>query len=173
MQPHSSRRIYEGRVLNLRVDEIDKPAGGRRLIEIVEHNGGAVIIALPSPSEIVLVRQYRYAAGADLWELPAGMIDPGETPDTAAARELHEETGYTAGRIRYLWSAYSTPGFCQELLHFYVAQDLTPGDQKQDEVEQIEVRTWKLEEAWNLVQADQLRDAKTQIGLAWALQQRR
>jgi ADP-ribose pyrophosphatase len=173
MQPHSTRRIYEGRVINLRVDEIDKPSGGRRLIEIVEHNGGAVIIALPSPNEIVLVRQYRYAAGSDLWELPAGMIDPGETPGVAAARELHEETGYTAGRIRYLWAAYSTPGFCQELLHFYVAEDLTPGEQKQDEVEQIEVRTWRLEDAWNLVEADQLRDAKTQIGLLWALRQQR
>src|SRR5579884_487809 len=106
MQPHSSRRLYEGRVINLRLDEIDKARnGGRRLVEIVEHAGGAVIIALPSPREIVLVRQYRYAVGEELWELPAGMIEPGEDPKDAALRELEEETGYRAGSLRELWSA--------------------------------------------------------------------
>jgi ADP-ribose pyrophosphatase len=173
MQPHSSRRIYEGRVLNLRVDEIDAPGGRRRLIEVVEHNGGAVIIARPSPSEIVMVRQHRYAVGADLWELPAGMVDPGEAPETAAGRELREETGYTARTLRYLWSSYATPGFCEERWSFYVAEDLQPGAQHLDDNEQIEVRTWRIEEAWRLIEADQLRDAKSQIGIAWAYSQLR
>ncbi|HEY0798434.1 MAG TPA: NUDIX hydrolase, partial [Candidatus Baltobacteraceae bacterium] len=78
------------------------------------------------------------------------------------------ETGYTAASLRYLWAAYATPGFCQELLHFFVAEELVAGVQQPDDVEQIEVRTWSLDDAWKLVEQDQLRDAKTQIGLAWA-----
>ncbi len=167
------RRIYEGRVINLRIDEIDKPRdGGRRLVEIVEHPGGAVVIPLLSPDEVVLVRQYRRPLDGHLWELPAGMVDPGEEPLVAAARELREETGYTAQRIRYLWSAYSTPGFCEELLRFFVAEGLQDGNQSQDDCEDIEVRAWPLDEAWKLVESDQLRDAKTQIGLAWAMRER-
>ncbi|HTV72400.1 MAG TPA: NUDIX hydrolase [Candidatus Acidoferrales bacterium] len=171
MQPHSSRRIYEGRVVNLRVDEIDAPGGRRRLIEVIEHNGGAVVIARPTPDEIIMVRQYRYPVQDALWELPAGMVDPGETPDTAAARELREETGYTARSLRYLWSSYATPGFCEERWSFYVAEGLQPGEQHLDDNEQIEVRTWRIEDAWRLIEADQLRDAKSQIGLAWAYMQ--
>jgi ADP-ribose pyrophosphatase len=116
-----------------------------------------------------LVRQYRYAIDAMLWELPAGMIEPGEDPLLAARRELEEETGYTAGRMRFLRSLYSTPGFCQERVHLFVAEDLTAGVQRQDDVEEIEVRVWTLKDAWALVESDELRDAKTQIGLAWAI----
>lgn len=170
MQPHSSCRLYEGRVINLRLDEIDAVrAGGRRTVEIVEHTGGAVIIAQPSAREIVLVRQYRYAVGEELWELPAGMIETGEDPREAALRELEEETGYRAGSMHRLWSAYSSPGFCAERLHFFLAEDLKLGEQRLDDVEEIEVRTWPLDEAWALAESDCLRDAKTQIGLLWAL----
>ena len=173
MQAHATRRVYEGRVINLRVDEIDQPRdGGRRLVEVVEHPGGAVVIPLLSADEVVLVRQYRRPVDGELWELPAGMIDPGEEPLVAAARELREETGYTAQRLRYLWAAYSTPGVCQELLRFFVAEGLRGGEQSQDDCEDIEVRAWSLDEAWKLVENDQLRDAKTQIGLAWALRER-
>ena len=114
-------------MLNLRVEEVDKPHGGTRLVEVVEHTGGVVIVAQPDPGTIVLVRQYRFAVEATLWEAPAGMIDPGEDPAAAALRELREETGYRAERIEFLFSAYSTPGFCQERLHFFVARGLTPG----------------------------------------------
>jgi ADP-ribose pyrophosphatase len=170
MRIHASRRIYEGRVMTLRVDEVDKPRSeGRRTVEIVEHPGGAAIVAMPTPKEIILVRQYRYAVAQALWELPAGMIERGEDPALTAARELQEETGYTAERMRFLRSLYPTPGFCGERIHLFVAQGLCPGEQRQEDFEDIEVRVWSLEKAWDLVESDQLRDAKTQIGLSWAM----
>ncbi len=170
MTTHRSERIYSGRVVNLRVDEIDRPRGGEtRAVEVVEHGGGACVIARPTPSTIVLVRQYRHAVGEELWEAPAGMIDPGETPLETARRELAEETGYRAASLRALFSMYPTPGFCQERIHFFVADGLLPGNAQPDDDEAFEVRTWSLAEAWALVERDELRDAKTQIALAWAL----
>lgn len=173
MTLYASRRVYEGRVLSLRVDEIDKPRGeGRRTVEIVEHSGGAAIIAMPTPGEIVLVRQFREAVGESLWELPAGMIEKGEDPALTAARELEEETGYRAKRLHFIRSLYPTPGYCMERVHLFAAEELSPGAQRQEDVEDIEVRIWPLEKAWALMQSDELRDAKTQIGLAWAMMNR-
>jgi ADP-ribose pyrophosphatase len=171
MRVYSSEYIYRGRVVTLRVDEVDALKGGRRPFEVVEHNGGVVIIAQPAPRTVVLVRQHRHAVSADLWEVPAGMLGVGEEPAVAAQRELLEETGYRAERVRYLWAAYSTPGFCNELLHFFVAEGLTPGEQRLDDNEDIEVRTFALDDAWAMVERDELRDAKSQIALAWAHRQ--
>ncbi|GAC1300070.1 MAG: NUDIX hydrolase [Vulcanimicrobiaceae bacterium] len=164
-----SERIYSGRVVNLRVDEIEKPRnGGTRLVEVVEHGGGVVVIARPSAHEIVLVKQHRHAVADDLWEVPAGMIERGEPPVETAQRELVEETGYRAASLRYLWSMYSTPGFCEERISFFVAEGLTAGEAEPEEDEEFDVRVWSLDDAWHLVERDELRDAKTQIALAWA-----
>jgi ADP-ribose pyrophosphatase len=159
MRVYSSEYIYRGRVVTLRVDEVDAL------------KGGVVIIAQPAPRTVVLVRQHRHAVSADLWEVPAGMLGVGEELAVAAQRELLEETGYRAERVRYLWAAYSTPGFCNELLHFFVAEGLTPGEQRLDDNEDIEVRTFALDDAWAMVERDELRDAKSQIALAWAHRQ--
>jgi ADP-ribose pyrophosphatase len=165
----ASKRIWEGRIVNLRVDEIEGVRGGaNRTIEVVEHPGGVAVIARPSRREIVLVRQYRHAIGEELWEVPAGKIDRGEPPLETAQRELVEETGYRAERLRFLWSMYSSPGFCSERIHFFAAEGLTPGEAQPEADEQFEIRAWSIEEAWRLVEADKLRDAKTQIALAWA-----
>lgn len=165
MDVRSSKRIYEGRVLNLRVDQI--ASGERRFeAEIVEHREAVVIVALPKPGSVVLVGQYRYPLGRVLWEVPAGSMDEGESIEVAAARELREETGYRAEHLRRLWSAYSAPGFCNELLHFVVAEDLTLGVPDPDVDEEIEVRTFGVEQAWAMVERDELQDAKTQIALA-------
>jgi ADP-ribose pyrophosphatase len=169
MKTHASERIYSGRVLNLRVDEIDRPReGGVRKVEVVEHVGGVCVIAQPSPAEIVLVKQYRHAVRRELWEVPAGMIERGDEPLETARRELIEETGYRATSLRFLWSMYSSPGFCEERIHFFVAEGLTPGEAAPEEDEQFELKTWNVEAAWALVERDELRDAKTQIALAWA-----
>ncbi len=169
MKPYSSERIYSGRVVNLRIDEIDQPRGrGRRKVEVVEHVGGVCIIARPSPREIVLVKQQRHAVDQALWEVPAGMIERGEPPSETAKRELIEETGYRARSLRFLWSMYPTPGFCQERIHFFVADGLEAGEAQPEEDEEFELRCWPLDEAWAFVERDELRDAKTQIALAWA-----
>jgi ADP-ribose pyrophosphatase len=169
MNALGSKSIYEGRIVNLRLDEIEGVRGGkRRTIEVVEHPGGVAVIARPSRGDIVLVRQYRHPVGEELWEVPAGKIEHGEPPLETALRELIEETGYRAERMRFLWSMYSTPGFCSERIHFFVAVGLTAGVAKPEADEQFEVRTWSVEDAWRLVEADKLRDSKTQIALAWA-----
>ncbi len=169
MKRLASERIYSGRVVNLRVDEIEKPRrGGTRKVEVVEHVGGVVVIARPTPREIVLVKQHRHAVGDDIWEVPAGMIERGEPPLETAKRELIEETGYRVASLRFLWSIYTTPGFCEERIHFFVADGLEPGDPAPEDDEQFEVRIWSLDEAWQAVERDELRDAKTQIALGWA-----
>lgn len=169
MHVYSARRAYDGRVVNLRVDEIDAYRGdAHRNVEVVEHVGGVAIVAQPSPGEIVLVRQYRHAVGQELWEVPAGMIERGEPPLETARRELIEETGYRAETLRFLFSMYTTPGFCTERIHLFVAEGLTQGIAEPEDDERFEIRTWSVEEAWSLVETDRLRDAKTQIALAWA-----
>lgn len=163
-----SRYVYRGRVVNLRIEELEFPSR-RSVVEIVEHRGAVVIAAQPNPDSIVLVEQYRYPIGERQWEVPAGTLDEGEELDACAVRELREETGYTAKKIRRLWSAYSAPGFCTELLHFYAADDLTLGEREPDEGEEdMVVKTFTLDEAWALIERDELRDAKSQVAIAWA-----
>ena len=167
----ASKRVYEGRVINLRVDTVETKRG-RYEVDVVEHGGAVVVIAQPSPDEIVLVRQYRYAIGMHTWELCAGGVDPGVTPEAAAIRELREETGYRARSVRRLWSAYSAPGFCSELLHFYHTENYDAGAPEPDAEEEIEVATFPLARVVEMIERDELRDAKTQIGVLWALQRR-
>jgi ADP-ribose pyrophosphatase len=164
-----SERIFRGRVVGLRVDDLPGYRGApNRRAEVVEHPGGVAVIARPTPGRIVLVRQYRHPVAGELWEVPAGMIERGEAPAVTAERELREETGYRAQRLDFLWSIYTSPGFCDERIHFFAAEGLTPGEAQPEADEQFEVRAWPIEDAWNLVAADRLRDAKTQIALAWA-----
>jgi len=165
MHVANSRRVYDGRVVNLRVDQIESD-GKHFEAEIVEHKEAVVIVALPKPGSIILVGQYRYPLGRVLWEVPAGSMDDGESVEDAAARELREETGYRAQHLRRLWSAYSAPGFCNELLHFVVAEELSLGVPDPDADEEIEVRGFGIEQAWAMVERDELPDAKTQIALA-------
>ena len=173
MKPRTSERIYSGRVVNLRVDEIDRLRGvGMRKVEVVEHAGGVGILACPSSNEIVLVKQHRHAVDADLWEIPAGMIERGEPPLETARRELLEETGYRAASLRFLFSMYSSPGFCNERIHFFVADGLTAGVAEPEDDEQFQLRIWPIDEALELVERDELRDAKTQIALTWLRLQR-
>lgn len=172
MKVVESRRIYEGRVLNLRVDTVATPAGGTHQLEVVEHSGAVVVIPQPSPDEIVLVRQHRYAIGADTWEVCAGGIDAGETPEQAALRELREETGLRARSVTRLWSAYSAPGFCNELLHFFHTDTYDVGVPEPDAEEEIEVATFPLKRVMEMIERDELRDAKTQIAVLWALSRR-
>jgi ADP-ribose pyrophosphatase len=164
----SSRRVYEGRIVNLRVDTLRTPRG-EHSYEVVEHRGAVAVIVAPTPGSLVLVRQYRAPLARYTWEVCAGGIDAGEEPLDAALRELREETGYRARSMRRLWSAYSAPGFCTELLHYFVTDDVEPGATDFDEGEDIETRTFALDELHAMMRADELPDAKTQIAVLWAL----
>jgi ADP-ribose pyrophosphatase len=164
----STRRIYEGRVLNVRADDVELPNGQVGKFEIVEHNGGVSIVAQPAANTIVLVRQYRPATGRFLLEVPAGKLEAGEDPAVCAQRELLEETGYRCERVRRLWSFFTAPGFCSELLHLFVAEGLTAGIAQPEVNESIEVEIVGVNDAWAMVERDEIPDAKTQIALAWA-----
>ena len=167
----SSKRVYEGRVVNLRVDDVDT-GHGRHVWEVVEHAEAVVVIPQPAPDEIVLVKQYRHPLGRENWEVCAGGVDPGESPHDAAIRELREETGFRARTMRRLWSAYTAPGFCTELLHFFVTDDYEIGEATPDADEAIEIATFPLKRVREMIERDELPDAKTQIAVLWALSAR-
>lgn len=133
---------------------------------MVEHGASVAIVATPTAGEVILVRQYRHPAGTSLWEIPAGASEPGENPVDGARRELREETGYTAGRLRKIGSVWTTPGFCSEIMHFFHAEELVEGLPEADEDERIEVGRFAQQTAWRLV-ADGVADAKTALALFW------
>lgn len=115
---------YSGKIIDLRIDSIQYPSGTETIREVVEHPGGAVILCLFQNNDILLVKQYRHPFECDVIELPAGKLEPGEDPVLCAERELREETGYAARRWEKLTSMYATPGFCNEVLHIFLARDL-------------------------------------------------
>jgi ADP-ribose pyrophosphatase len=125
------------------------------------------ILATPEPGRLVLVRQYRHAIGGLLWEIPAGTAEHGEDPLDGARRELREETGYRSAEVTRIGSFYTSPGFCDEIVHLYHAQRLEPGPQALDGDERIEVGTFSLEAAWRLVGGGGVADCKTVVALLW------
>ena len=163
----SSERVFDGRVFSVRRDRVRYGDGAEHRLDIVEHRGSLAILATPAPAELILVRQYRHPAGRFLWELPAGTVEPGEDPAAGAARELREETGYSAGRLTSIGTTFMTPGFCEERMHFFHAEDLVPGAQSLDEDERIEVGSFPLERAWRMLAAGEIADVKTLLGLLW------
>jgi ADP-ribose pyrophosphatase len=166
-----TRRIYDGKVVSLRVDTLRSKSGKPHDIEVVEHSEAVVVIVRPQPSQMLLVRQYRHPLARATWEVVAGGIDPGESPEEAAARELREETGYVAQGVRRLWSAFSAPGFCDELLHFCVVEGYEIGERAgfDEGEEEMELGIFEIEELWRKIRGDELPDAKTQISVLWAL----
>ncbi|MDR1028945.1 MAG: NUDIX hydrolase [Clostridiales Family XIII bacterium] len=161
----ASERIYEGKILNLRRDKVSVKGGNTSYREIVEHNGGVVIAALTSDGKVPMVTQYRKAAGRSVLEIPAGKLEAGEDPEAAALRELREETGYTAARLRRLTAAYSSIGYSTEVLHFYLATELTSGETDFDENEAIDVSEYPLDELYRMAMAGELDDAKTIVAV--------
>jgi ADP-ribose pyrophosphatase len=158
----SGERVYGGRILDLEVDRVRLPNGSETTREVVRHAGAAVVLPKHDDGRVVLVRQYRYPMAEVLLELPAGKIDPGETPAECAARELAEEIGWRAGQIHELGSFFTTPGFTDEVLHAYVATELEPApDVVADPDEAIEIVTMKVDEALAACRDGNIRDGKT------------
>jgi ADP-ribose pyrophosphatase len=156
-----TQQIFKGSIFDVRVDTIRIDDGRQFTREVVEHPGGVCIACKPAPDEILLIKQYRYSINQELIELPAGRVDPGEDRLEAAKRELIEETGYRADRWSELPHVYSAPGFCDELLSCYLAQDVSWVGTNPDEDEDISVIRVKLKEAWQMVLDRSIRDCKT------------
>jgi ADP-ribose pyrophosphatase len=156
----ASERIYEGKILNLRRDQVTVK-NGVSYREIVEHNGGVVIIGITDEGRVPVVRQYRKAAEKAVLEIPAGKLEQGEDPAEAAAREFKEETGYTADSVRYLFEGYSSIGYSTEILRFYLAEGLTPGNTDFDENEAIIVEEYSPDELYAMAMNGELIDQKT------------
>ena len=166
----ATRPIYEGRIFRVTVDRVRLPHGPEVDLEVVHHRGSVVMLCVPSPGSIILVRQYRYCAGRDLWELPAGSLGQDEDPVEGARRECHEEVGLVPRTIRHLTTLYPTPGFCTERMLFFLCTDLVEPDVEahQDEDEDVEPRTFTIDECWAMVERGEIADLKTVTALTLA-----
>ncbi len=167
-----SRRVYTGRVVRLDVDKVRFPDGSTGELEMIRHPGAAAIVPCASDPRgddptILLIRQFRYAAGGPLWEVPAGTLDPGEDPEACARRELLEEAGVAAGRIERLTSIFTTPGFTDEVIHLYLASDLEARKPARERDEFIEVVPQPLSRILARIRDGEVRDAKTIVAILY------
>src|SRR5262245_39482903 len=166
----SSRTVYVGRIFDVTVDRVRLPHGRETDLELVRHDGSVVLIPIAPDGRLLLVRQYRHAAGRFLWELPAGSLEVNEDPRAAAARECHGELGLIADRVQRLHTFYPTPGFCTETMTYFAATELrTPGaadpEAHQDEDESIEVGSFTTAEIRRMIDAGEIADLKTVAAL--------
>lgn len=166
-----SRPVHRGRIVDLSIDRVRFPDGSTGELEMIRHSGAAAVVPLLGPPasadpELVLLRQYRYAAGGYLYEIPAGRpTHPGEAWERCAARELEEETGFRAGSLRPLTSIFTTPGFTDERIHIFLATELAPGRENRDADEFVEVLVRPLSEVLRMAGNGEIQDAKTLCGL--------
>ena len=169
----SSTRIHTGRVVNLDVDRVRFPDGSEGELEMIRHPGASAVVPfLSDPAgadpQLLLIRQYRYAAEGYLYEIPAGRLDAGEAPEACARRELREETGCTAERVERLFTMYTTPGFTDERIHLFLATGLTHGEHAREADEFVETETVPLSRALAMIEAGEIQDAKTALGILYA-----
>jgi ADP-ribose pyrophosphatase len=160
--------VYEGSIGEFGVEEVELPGGRRASLAVLHHPGASAVVPLTDAGEVVLLRQYRHAVSATLWEIPAGKLDPGESPETCARRELLEETGYTADALVPLGPILTTPGFTDEVIHLFVATGLRAGRARPDPTETLETSLVPFERALELIDSGELRDAKSVAGLLLA-----
>lgn len=166
----SSSNLYRGRIVNVRQDRVRLPDGKTAFREVVEHPGAVAVLALDNQGKVVLVRQFRQPAAGVLLEIPAGKLDPGEEPLQCAQRELAEETGLQGSNWRSLGWFYLSPGFCDEKIYLFQARGLSQAEppRRTDEEEMVEVIPLPLEEAFQMIDRGELKDAKTVIALQLA-----
>ena len=172
----SSEQLYSGKVLILNRDTVELPNGRVAQLEIIRHPGASAVVPLKRDGMVVLIRQFRHAAGGFIYEIPAGKLNHQEDRKDCAARELEEEVGYKPGSLELLTSIWTAPGFTDEVIHIYLATELQRGKQLLDQDEVLEVVEWPLEEAFAKIQDGTIRDAKTIIGLQlayWKIQNKR
>jgi len=169
----STKRVYTGRIVSLDVDEVRFPDGSTGELEMLRHPGASAVVPfLSDPAgddpQVLLIKQYRYAADGYVYEIPAGRLDAGEDPLTCARRELREETGCDAASIEFLTTILTTPGFTDEKISIYMATGLTQGEAAREADEFLEMCPMPLSAALSMVESGEIRDGKTIIGLLFA-----
>ena len=157
--------VYKGKILNLRRDDIVLPDGNKSVREIVEHGGGSAVLCVKD-GKVLLVRQYRYAYGKALWEIPAGKINAGEDPRETAVRELEEECGIVAEDMKLIAEIYPSPGYTEEIIRLYSASGLRDGKTHFDADEYVESFWIDIDEAKRMAESGEINDAKTLIALS-------
>ena len=167
-----SRVIHDGRVVHLSVDRVRFPDGTVGELELIRHRGASAIVPIVGPARapdptVVLIRQYRYAAGGEVWEIPAGIPFDGESWEECARRELEEETGYSARTLEPLTRFFTTPGFTNEEIHLFLGTELDEGTLRRDRDEFIEVVPFPLSTVMEMVRTGEIRDGKSLIGLLY------
>jgi len=168
-----SRRVYSGRIISVDLDRVRFPDGSIGELEMVRHPGASAVVPFLTEPEgddpqILLLKQYRYAAEQYLYEIPAGRLNPGEDPRDCATRELREETGCSAKKIEFLVTIYTTPGFTDERIHLFMASGLEHGDTAHEPDEFMTVETVTLSHALELIKEGRIPDAKSAIGILYA-----
>ncbi len=169
----SSQLIFSGRAVRLRVDTVQMPSGRQTTREVVEHSDCVGIVAIDEDDNVLLVKQYRQAIDKELLEIPAGGIDPGEDAEAAVRREMREETGFLPRRVARLGGFYSSPGFCTEYLHLYLALDLVSSPLHAEDTEIIKLVRVPASQIPELLSSGQICDAKSIVGLLTYLQYRK
>ena len=169
----SSKTIYDGKIISLRLEEVELPDGNRAKRELVQHPGAVALIPITNEGKLILVKQFRKSLNRTLVEIPAGRIEIGEDPRVTAIRELEEETGYGAGKVTYIQSFATSPGFANEIIHLYLAEDLYEIENPAagDEDEFIELLEVTINEAEQLVASGEIYDAKTAFAVIYAKHQ--
>lgn len=165
----TSTPIYSGKIISLRVDEVILPNGKTSKRELIKHPGAVAVIAITSDDKILLVEQYRKALERSIIEIPAGKLEPGEEPEVTARRELEEETGFGSQKLTFLQSFATSPGFADEIIHIYVAEELYLLNEKADldEDEFVDLLEATIEEAEQMMVSGQIFDAKTAFSILW------
>jgi ADP-ribose pyrophosphatase len=163
----SSEQAFKGKVFSVDRDRVKMPNGRTVTVDVVRHSKSVVLVPIPEPGKVILIRQYRYAVNAYLWELPAGSVDEGETPEAAARRECHEEIGLVPSTVVRLSAMLPTPGYCDEEMIFFRVSGLedTGEPAHVDEDEDIEARTFDLRDAREMIRRGEITDMKTLVGL--------
>ena len=166
----STKRIYEGKILNLRVDEVETASNAKAIREVIEHRPGVGVLAITENDSVLLVRQYRYAAAADMLEICAGIVEKGESYSETAIRELQEELGYYPQDLMEIGRFYVSPGYCEEMLILFAARDLRPSRLKHDEDEDLSTVEIPVTEIPGLLKSGAFKDIKTWTALVWFMQ---
>src|SRR5215831_12869530 len=164
-----SEMVYEGRLFGVRRDEVVEPNGVQAKREVITHPGSVVVLPVLSDGRIVMVRQYRYATRQYLWELVAGRKEPEETPQKGAARELLEETGYRAKKLKVFLEFFPTPGFLEEKMWLLLAEGLTAGEAQPEEDEKLDVKAYTEKQLRSMIKNGELKDAKSIAGILYYL----